>query len=978
MNIIKLVLLLTKKRNFLFIILFILSFVLKAQTPEHRRYGRKDGLNTTGFIFDIGQDKDGTIWLSHNRGVNSFNGESSKSYGKLQTIPEQPTLRCFQGPFGMTFIGYNGSLSYFKNGKFISYPTNEESKNQLRRGISFGAKSYGENQIIVSSRNGCFLVDSLARLTFIKENNDGDNGGGVFLSNKTTQPVGFTVNDSILSLNNSYSLTIYDSLFHPLYSIQIVKTLPSKYDQIYTYWVGNNNFAISWGNHLIIANADTILQHRVLDHKISSIAVDKENTLWAVKQSKGVYSFPNGDINTSNFTEHFKTEELTAIYSDEEGGVWLAAYEDALLYIPSTLYQLRNTGVYSKISAILVNDEKTIIGQQNGMLTIIENGIKTQYDIGSIVPDIGNSIIRELCLDSINNELLITIFDRLFTLSSDGRLSEVKQKKLFDGRIRQIIPSRFGNNYWLVGAKSISKIRNGKIVKTLPNIDYYIYRLLEVAEDELWIARKDALWKYESGVYTNYASKHDMYKGTIEDVAILNDLLWVSNTTKGTGVFKQDTLIEIFNNEVIRFSKVENDTLWGICHGRINKFYEVHDSIIHYATPLSYMITTEIYGFQIVGNLFHFVTSKGLISIPRASINKIKDDSRTLITKLELNFKDTLVQNYHELSYDQNNLAINFHTATFKSKKKILYRYRMLGVNDEWRFTKKKSIQYVQLSPGEYRFEVSGKNHDGVWTEDPAHVSFVILPPLWATWWFRLLSTIIILSVFYLMYRKHIKKVKKEQQIENQLLQLESKALRAQMNPHFIFNVLGAIQGYISEGNITESEVYLGNFARLIRMILQNSRHSFVLLEDELKTLQYYMDMEQMRFANKFAYHVYLDENIDPSFVKIPPMLIQPYLENAIVHGIGNSNKGEINLKIRQEGSILRCEIIDNGVGRKNKSLKENPIKAYKPLGMLITKERFELMQGNKSNKVGVKVEKIYNNTSESNGTKVILEVPTK
>ena len=204
---------------------------------------------------------------------------------------------------------------------------------------------------------------------------------------------------------------------------------------------------------------------------------------------------------------------------------------------------------------------------------------------------------------------------------------------------------------------------------------------------------------------------------------------------------------------------------------------------------------------------------------------------------------------------------------------------------------------------------------------------------------------------------------------------LDLKSLRAQMNPHFIFNALNSVNSFIAKNDELNANKYLTRFSRLIRSILENSEYDFIPLSKEIELLKSYIELEHIRFSDKFTYSFEVDENINADAFKIPPMLIQPYIENAIWHGLRYKDKGGfLKVEIKKEGQFLRVDVIDNGIGReKSQELKTENQKKNKPKGIRITKKRIEIL--NKLFKKDIKIN-IEDLKSNEEGTKVTLCIP--
>jgi len=218
----------------------------------------------------------------------------------------------------------------------------------------------------------------------------------------------------------------------------------------------------------------------------------------------------------------------------------------------------------------------------------------------------------------------------------------------------------------------------------------------------------------------------------------------------------------------------------------------------------------------------------------------------------------------------------------------------------------------------------------------------------------------------------------KTTELEQKALDMEMKTLRAQMNPHFIFNSLNSINRFILQNNKTSASSYLTKFSRLIRMILQHSQEQLISLESELEALDLYLELESVRFDNKFAYKVSVQGTVDSSLVRIPPMIIQPYAENAIWHGLMlKETRGQLDIEISSEnGHIFIC-VKDDGVGRENAArLESKSTIKYKSMGMKITQERILNLVTNSEHDAYVHINDLVNNDGTAAGTEVTIKIP--
>ena len=209
-------------------------------------------------------------------------------------------------------------------------------------------------------------------------------------------------------------------------------------------------------------------------------------------------------------------------------------------------------------------------------------------------------------------------------------------------------------------------------------------------------------------------------------------------------------------------------------------------------------------------------------------------------------------------------------------------------------------------------------------------------------------------------------------------MELEMQALRAQMNPHFIFNSLNSINMFILEKNKLQASEYLSKFSRLVRLILQNSQEALIPLERELEALQLYLELESLRFAQRFEYKIAMGDEVDTTVLKVPPLIVQPYVENAIWHGLMHKKeKGHLEIELYQEKEILSCKITDDGIGRKKAAeLRSKSASTHNSTGIKITESRIAMMQKMNGSERSVEIKDLAHPDGGAAGTEVLIKIP--
>ena len=335
----------------------------------------------------------------------------------------------------------------------------------------------------------------------------------------------------------------------------------------------------------------------------------------------------------------------------------------------------------------------------------------------------------------------------------------------------------------------------------------------------------------------------------------------------------------------------------------------------------------------------------------------------------------------------QNFFSVGFSAQAFTLGNETRFRYRLAGFDDWTEAGNRRFANYTNVPGGEYTFQLQAANNEGIWNDAILEIPVLVATAWWATWWFRSAVILAIVALIYGFYRYRVALIRRKARIkaeyEKKLAHVEMSALLAQMNPHFLFNSLNSIDSYIVKNESRKASEYLNNFARLIRLILQHSRSDYISLADELEALDLYLQMESLRFDGCFDYKIVVDDSLRISSIVIPPMLIQPYLENAIWHGLRHNRKerceGQLLLKITRQGDYLLCIVEDNGIGREQSAaLKagKSAMNKKKSMGMNITRDRIELI--NKLRNVDARVEifDLKDEQGQALGTRVELTIP--
>ncbi|MCD4744767.1 MAG: tetratricopeptide repeat protein [Bacteroidales bacterium] len=333
----------------------------------------------------------------------------------------------------------------------------------------------------------------------------------------------------------------------------------------------------------------------------------------------------------------------------------------------------------------------------------------------------------------------------------------------------------------------------------------------------------------------------------------------------------------------------------------------------------------------------------------------------------DIGAKNELLQIYNSLS--------DFYSATGNYQNSLQYYKHYTALKDSI-FNEEKHKQITEMQT---KYETEKKEGEiEILNKEKEIQSLEINKQKTLKYYTISIAAFLILLGFLLFNRFKLKQEKQQSDIEKQKQEIEKKLLRSQMNPHFIFNSLNSINSFITGKDTLTAQSYLTMFAELMRYILENTRKSFIPIEDEIKTLELNLELEKLRFNNKFDFKINITPNIDTENTYIPPMLVQPYVENAIIHGIMNkSSSGNINIDFCKKNDVILCSVIDDGVGRKKANeIKKKTKQKHKSIGLQLTNERLSLLNKQRKSQIAVKITDLTDENGIGTGTKVELSIP--
>lgn len=380
------------------------------------------------------------------------------------------------------------------------------------------------------------------------------------------------------------------------------------------------------------------------------------------------------------------------------------------------------------------------------------------------------------------------------------------------------------------------------------------------------------------------------------------------------------------------------------------------------------------------GGIRHYVTTTPGIKITGIKINDVAPESLTCMETGATNISQI---RHLSLPYRDNTLSFEFVAMEYSSPAQNQLRYMLAGEDDKWVELKSGEPGFARYSNiwfGDYTFWLQGANGDGIWGQPIPVLKITIRPPFYFNKWFILFSFLALAGIIWAIVRYRINQIRERADLQTRIAENKMSALRAQMNPHFVFNSLQTINGLIARQDLRGAIEYVNQFARLMRVILENSRTNLIPLEKEIELLELYLKIEARRFSMPFTHQITVGDNLDTFSIQLPPMLLQPFVENAIKHGLFHKKApGHISIGFIQEGNYLKCYVEDNGVGRKKSAeLNMQQGRAHKSRGLEIVNERLDIIRASNPGDYHLKIIDLYDLQQNPTGTKVEIVLPLK
>ena len=1010
------------------ILIFFLLFCqiqLASQKYVTSTYGMTEGLNSPK-LERIIQSQNGFIWVATNLGISSFDGYRYVNYSGNDSTQIGSVHAIAESEDGTIWFGSTEGLFFIKYGKIHPTPwLRSKNKDNSIQDILFDH----QGNLWVASGKGPFQIhkkelklayndfdccDQIPSLSAWRELNLADQ--------RTTQLA--IAEDGTLFFANNFYLYKYENqtltqLFRspPGIISKINSIVPYNQDSI--LWSAGESYIFETVNEHSSPIFQKLKYPYKLVHNRNDLFVMTAFDLYKIEGSKNIKHIFN-----------FKDSNVTYprdLLIDYENNIWIASWS-GLLKIRQSPFTNINENKYPSTKEVFaihsISEDEFLLGVNHGWTYKLssKNGLNIRPNKQVVL----RSEIVDFQQDKNGHIWMATTYQGLVKKQSNQYINYTRSDGLADNGFHCLFKTK-NNEIWAGGDGGITKIDVGdKYQSTFKNFTYpitdatYIQVLcgIDGPNNKLWLGTNLGVFQFDGDTLKPYPIIKNENPFVFDMVITDNNVVWLATNTLGllkcdfssTGdlrIIRQFTNDnKVYSNAYLDLLLDSKDRLWAASYDEIcliNKHnLETETNIICFDKNDGFQLSGyhQIKMIEDPNGTIWAASSRGMVYFDPAEIIFNERPPSTHIHKILLDGEDVDLSPYAVdidpntnlpdkliLPAAKNYLSFDFSSISLSNPSKTNYQFQLEGVDKEWQNSSVNRIaHYPNLNPGSYTFQVKASNIHGIWNKTPKSIEINIRPPFWQTWWFIFGSGAIILSciIFYFKRRETaLRKTEAEKnRVNNLIAELKIKAIRAQMNPHFIFNCLNSIQACIVSQKQDVAVLYLSKFAKLLRMVLNYCENNLIELENEIEFLSLYLELEQLRFGNSLEYFIEVDEDSDMDNINIPSFLIQPFIENSIWHGLlhkPNDRKLWIRFTISENENKLLCEIEDNGIGReKSENLKLKKIKSieHQSKGMRLSTDRLDLIKLKFPEDVSFSITDLKDDKQNPLGTRVNLSLP--
>lgn len=884
---------------------------LEARNPEH--ITMQDGLPTQN-IYSVMEDSRGFVWFCTDRGVCRYNGQEIETFGVDDGLSDFEVFNAFEDSKGRIWFGsFNGQLSYFENEHF--YTSRNSSLPELDNSsfIKFIHEPTPGYLIFQTYQDGLFImnpsgkVEHLFRQTQIMFSFSIEDFVRLILVDRTP-------GNSILDLsfkNNQLQIDTFCTL--PFYSQVSNALLKKDHIQVFNTFGRNPDQIIIYKNQKL----DSIPLN--LEARQVYFQMEDDSSLY-LGTDNGLYQY---HATTFQLISHeFAGDQISYRTRAKNGIIYYTTLQNGVYRMPSSSGGRRLLNKPAYAISLSLDTHQVWVGSRDAVYAINANtGNTNTYPIPSKFGK--NNVVYHL--RELTNENWLVASGRQSYILNDGHLTPI----IRHAGIRESV---------ILGDTLFLAKGTGVFADYLPY--WQTGRYLENPNDAIlgneWVKsiiiyQNKLVVGTNSGVFfRNSAGTFDRLNGIrcrITSLATQQNLLVVGTASEGLYFVRNDSIVLNLISELPSVNDVvfldQNRLLIANDQGVFELQFnpdQLQDYTLFYRFPIPYC------NALLLGNKHQvFVASHDGLFLEDIQRPMPDETPRLYIRNISVNGKRSSLENLTQLNYDQNRINFSLMPVSYLRAGKLFYEYRLN--EGEWIRYFGTELNLGELNPGNYLVQFRCSNY--IQTSAIVSVPLIIK----AAWFqrndIRFLSVTVLLIILFFLIVSYNSRNRKKAELAIEIAELKQKAFRAQINPHFLFNVLNSIQLFFLKNRTYDGQEYLGKFAKLMRSILNHSDETFLTLQEEIDRLKLYLELEQIRADHAFRYAIHLENTIEPYQLNYPSMIIQPFLENAIWHGLQEGDN-EIALLFRKEDDVLITEIRDNGPGISPEALEQSQSKGIK------------------------------------------------
>jgi len=951
--------------------LLLFHVVLNAQHPSWQNFTTRDGLPSNE-IYGMLQDSRGLLWFSTDQGICHFNGYEFIRPVDTSAARAGSTFQIVEDALGrIWYMHFDGSLQIIENDTVRPWPYNQISKSFVAQYRTTWRFAVGKDGAVwIPSFNAGFLIvqpDGTQQVVPASQQNTivfSEIGSQIVVASEVAH-------DTTAKRISAYRSALRRKLIHwkdgkAILQGQLLLDHPNEPNAkgFVVLRLQNGDFLGLNRQTFFLIRDNQLIWHGRKSGMPGAIFEERDGSILLT-----VSGGKNQGLLRFRSIEHFQRDEFDNLLPgqeaylhirDQEGGWWVSS-KNGVFYCKNPNLDIFdiNEGLPDSEVKTLTSDgrERVYAGLRRLDIVVFQHG----ENHPTILPRPPIFEMRALRFDTLTNRLWCSM---ALCFWEKGRWTFAEQvekdKSIFPSIPAQKITSDLtGTHWWASSSINFFSIDPRlAVTRREPNKPQKSLRTFSInldLEGNLWVTSEDGLRLYSNGRYELPLFHHTALRFQPRNMELLPMVAGggMVIALRGGGLLLRDkdgrfthlTTREGLTSDVLSDLDITPDGwIYACSNAGLNILSRKPDGSwrIETFTTKHGLPSNQVNDAAFLGDEIWVATDKGI-----ARFHGMPNPApmpTPVLEKFMVNNRPSVFSENLQLPDNQNNLSLRFFSLHFRSGGDIPYRYRLLGGDTTFVYTHTREVNFANLSPGKYRFEVQAQNEDGQWSES-ALWPFEILPPWWATWWFRSLVGAILVVALYLFYKNRLRSIRREAAEREKIRDLETAALRAQMNPHFIFNCLQAIQSFIAKNDRDAAATYLARFAKLVRLALHGSVDGHHTLADEIAMLDNYLHLEQLRFRGKFEFSVRATEGLDTAEISLPPLLVQPFVENALIHGLqGRESGGVVDVVFASKGNLLEVSVTDNGQGFLENNTSEKT--AHKSVGMMLTQKRLDLLMG--------------------------------